>query len=78
MSCYGFGNRYLYNATCICVLGYYDNGTIYCQACPYSCLTCVGPSPPTFTSCHSTTFRTLFGGQCVCDTGYFDNGSLIC
>lgn len=51
---------------------------MFCQACPYSCLTCIGPYPPTCTSCNSTAFRTLSGGQCVCNTGYFDNGLVVC
>ena len=46
--------------------------------CPYECLTCVGPDPPSCSSCDSLMHRALSGGSCPCVAGYFDSGIALC
>lgn len=67
-------NRYLTTSqTCLCVDRTFEP---LCQACHYSCLTCI-TSNITCQSCNGTAFRLYnsAANTCNCYTSYYDDGS---
>lgn len=69
-SCDPTSNRTLNGTSCPCITSYYDNGTVQCQPCSASCLTCSGTSANCST-CPAGSHRTQSGTTCPCDAGYF-------
>lgn len=62
--------------TCPCDIGFYDNGSIDCEPCFGTCLTCQGPLASDCLSCPNsdTSFRysSITGlNTCPCQPGYF-------
>eukprot|EP00828_Plagiopyla_frontata_P032775 TRINITY_DN42647_c0_g1_i2.p1 TRINITY_DN42647_c0_g1~~TRINITY_DN42647_c0_g1_i2.p1 ORF type:complete len:294 (-),score=36.06 TRINITY_DN42647_c0_g1_i2:135-926(-) len=72
--------RILFNSTCICADGYYDDGANeLCSPCHYSCSTCSGGSSSECTACNTTTNR-IYDKQlnsCLCQNS-FDDGQSLC
>ena len=70
----------LFNDSCRCIDGTYDNNVAVCVACPSLCKTC--SSATNCTSCFTQNNRALSNGLCVCKTGFFQvvaaDGSLSC
>ncbi|CAK67807.1 unnamed protein product (macronuclear) [Paramecium tetraurelia] len=64
---------------CTCQeIGYYDlDGTMECQPCHYSCLSCDGPELYNCLSC-DTTYREFDSVQCNCPIASYDIGNLLC
>ncbi|CAD8108413.1 unnamed protein product [Paramecium sonneborni] len=64
---------------CYCQqIGYYDlDGSMECQPCHYSCLTCDGSEIYNCLSC-DTNYREFDSVQCNCPIGFYDIGNLQC
>ena len=78
-SCPVNSSRIFNNGTCICANAYFDAGVSICQACDYTCTTCIDRSTKC-TSCHSTRDYNNVTNTCLCKNKMFDteNNSEIC
>ncbi|KAL4470078.1 hypothetical protein ABPG72_008737 [Tetrahymena utriculariae] len=72
LSCNPSQNRYLQVSQCLCLPGYYDDGTNTCQTCDPKCKTC--SSSTNCTSCSDFQNRQLntSTNNCDCKQGYVD------
>ncbi|CAD8117465.1 unnamed protein product [Paramecium primaurelia] len=67
--------RVFYNNTCVCLFGYYDDGSkISCLKCDIQCLSCVQQSY----QCLSCPQTRKIETNCKCQQGYYDVGLQIC
>lgn len=63
---------------CQCIAKYVENGAGECEACHYSCKSClVSLTFDSCDSCETSDFRLFVGNTCICDieNGYYDDGS---
>ncbi|CAD8173398.1 unnamed protein product [Paramecium pentaurelia] len=68
-------NRVLYNNTCKCLFGYFDDGqSISCKKCDIQCLSCVQQSY----QCLSCPQTRKIETNCKCQQGYYDVGLQLC
>jgi hypothetical protein len=70
-------DRYLFNSTCLCNNGTYQDGAGVCQPCSYTCLSCLGSST-NCTSCSASASRQQAGNSCPCLSNYYDVGGVNC
>lgn len=69
-------NRIKNGNKCECKSRFFDNGSVSCDSCNYSCLTCNGTEANNCSSCDSSLeFRNLDNSTCSCQDGYYNNGS---
>jgi len=72
-------HRTLVNHTCVCDIGFYDDGTSEnCQPCHKSCESCAGPLKSDCTSCKTSNQRYLSTTECICNDGFFENNQATC
>eukprot|EP00828_Plagiopyla_frontata_P015223 TRINITY_DN1978_c0_g1_i1.p2 TRINITY_DN1978_c0_g1~~TRINITY_DN1978_c0_g1_i1.p2 ORF type:complete len:270 (+),score=50.96 TRINITY_DN1978_c0_g1_i1:852-1661(+) len=75
-ACNSTQHRDLSTTSCVCVEGYYDDGSSEeCKACHYSCKTCTGALSSQCSTCKTDVHRTLDTTTCKCDATYYDDGS---
>eukprot|EP00828_Plagiopyla_frontata_P040220 TRINITY_DN538_c0_g1_i2.p1 TRINITY_DN538_c0_g1~~TRINITY_DN538_c0_g1_i2.p1 ORF type:complete len:1831 (+),score=273.59 TRINITY_DN538_c0_g1_i2:3-5495(+) len=76
VTCNQSKHRLLVNNKCVCMDGFFDDGTIeQCKQCHYSCLTCSGPLPTNCLTCATSQYRGLDSGKCICQGDYVDDGA---
>ncbi len=70
------------NNSCICSVGFFEDGPPECSACHYSCFDCDDYGENNCTQCPSILTNRLnnisSSGSCPCKNGYFDLGTLNC
>jgi len=57
---------------------FYDDGSLICPQCYFTCASCTGPTVSECTACNAAYFRVLATNTCSCMSGYYDSGVQIC
>jgi proprotein convertase subtilisin/kexin type 5 len=78
-ACSNSQNRVLNGNQCACdPIGYYDDGSLVCALCHYSCKSCNGGSSGNCLTCDSGANRYKLNNTCPCIVGYYDPGAKMC